>query len=70
LLGIRTHRWKLVRCVGDVEGELYDLQADPGEFRNLWDDPDYLDTRRVLAEMLLDRLYEASPPWPVRHFGW
>jgi arylsulfatase A-like enzyme len=32
---IRTTRWKLNYYPGH-EGELYDLEADPGEWRNLW----------------------------------
>jgi arylsulfatase len=32
---IRTSRWKLNYYPGH-EGELYDLEADPGEWRNLW----------------------------------
>ena len=35
--------------------ELYDLDADPGELRNVADDPDYADDRSTL-EAALDRL--------------
>jgi arylsulfatase A-like enzyme len=34
-------------------GELYDLQADPGEFENLWDDPAHTQTRARMVERLL-----------------
>ncbi len=32
----RDKRWKLVLYLDDTAGELYDLQADPGEQNNLW----------------------------------
>jgi hypothetical protein len=37
-------------------GELYDLQCDPGEFVNLWDEPDCL----ALKASLLKRSFDAS----------
>ena len=37
-------------------GEIYDLQEDPGEFVNLWDDPRHL----ALKAELLRRSYDAS----------
>ena len=34
-VGIRTKRWKLITYDGDDIEELYDLENDPGELRNL-----------------------------------
>ena len=50
---LRNHRWKLV----DEEyggGELYDLQNDPHELRNLWDNPQYSVIRREMQSQLVD----------------
>ena len=35
---LRGERYKLVYYPGQTYGELYDLEADPGEMRNLWND--------------------------------
>ena len=46
----RTQRYKLVVYHGTGLGELFDLENDPGEFDNLWDDPAY---HEVKTELLL-----------------
>jgi uncharacterized sulfatase len=49
-----THDRKLTAYHGHAFGELYDLAADPGEIRNLWDDPRYAADRCVLLGHLWD----------------
>jgi uncharacterized sulfatase len=67
LRGIRTRRWKFVHYQGCAYGELYDLQADPGEMTNLWDDASLADVAQELTRQLLDKMIEVSPrsrvPW-------
>jgi arylsulfatase A-like enzyme len=50
---IRTEDWKLVHFVDYEDGQLFDLNADPAERENRWDDPDYREIRRDLRERLL-----------------
>lgn len=48
---LRDHEWKLVEEEGGA-GELYDLQNDPHELLNLWDNPQYQDKRGTLQSQL------------------
>ncbi len=51
--GIRTERYKLIHFYNDVdEWELYDLQNDPSELRNVYDDPGYVVVREDLHRRL------------------
>lgn len=52
----RDRRYKLVVYHGHRLGELYDLESDPGEFDNLWDDPN----QQALKCDLLWRSFDAS----------
>lgn len=67
---IRTRRWKLNYYPGNG-GELYDLENDPGEERNLYADPASRNTVRELKDRLLDFLITAdetdqiAPRWLV-----
>jgi arylsulfatase len=56
---IRTKRWKL-NYYPTCDGELYDLENDPGETRNLWNEPGAADTRRELKNTLLNWLVTAD----------
>lgn len=49
-------------------GELYDLEADPWEMRNLYFEPEYEDLVKGLDERLLHWLITTTPPttvWPM-----
>jgi arylsulfatase A-like enzyme len=53
--GVRTDRYKLIHFYYDVdEWELYDLQEDPHEMRNVYNDPAYNDIRKDMHQKLKD----------------
>ena len=51
-----TGRWRLTRYESSDWGELFDLENDPGERRNLWDDPAHRGIRGELHEALARQL--------------
>lgn len=53
---IRNQRYKLIVYHGHEVGELFDLQQDPGEFDNLWPNPDYAAVRFSLLKQSFDAL--------------
>jgi choline-sulfatase len=67
---LRTDRYKLVRVHGREEGELYDLETDPDETENLWEDPDRESVRSDLTARLADRMAFAADPLPERRGRW
>lgn len=54
-----TDRYKLVVYETLEEGELYDLQEDPNQYRNLWHEPDHLQLKAGLLQRLA-RHYQAG----------
>lgn len=77
---IRKGGMKLVINLLDTD-ELYNMDADPAELRNLINDPDYENSRDALHDELLNWMYERrdpfrSPQWErrpwrkSRQFGW
>jgi len=61
LFAIRSGKWKLVDGTGSggwsgkgdgLPGQLYDLKADPGEKKNLYNDPEYEDVINNLKALL------------------
>jgi len=50
----RDRNWKLVYYLGEPDGELYDLRADPGEIRNLWGSAEHVAHRDRLVKDMFD----------------
>lgn len=68
-------RYKLVRVhdrehVMDCHGELYDLERDPRESFNQYENPEYLAEKVRLLELMADRMAETCDPLPVRQACW
>lgn len=61
---VRMDQWKLTY---DVAGhsELYDLESDPFELRNLWRAPEYQETRARLMEELLRWMIRTEDDLPT-----
>ena len=60
----RTRRHKLTLEQISGAGELYDLLEDPGEMRNVFDDPAYAGVRRELTDMIDSRPSDEVSPLP------
>jgi hypothetical protein len=61
--GLRTDRYKLIHFYYDIDAwELYDLQRDPQELRNVYDDPAY----RALRDSLQAELRRAQQQYGDR----
>jgi arylsulfatase A-like enzyme len=51
---VRSREWKLVHYLGENQGgELYDLRRDPGELKNLWNDPAHAAKKTEMLDALL-----------------
>ena len=64
-----TSRYRLTAYSGHSYGELFDFQEDPGELRNLWDDPAHEAVRDDLRLALLDEIMDTDPALPRRMVG-
>ena len=60
MIALRAGQWKYTNCALDPE-QLFDLEADPQELTNLWEDPDH-------AEVLERFRLEAAARWDLERF--
>ncbi len=67
---LRTASHKFVAFHGLDTGELYDLERDPSETTNRWNDPAYRTVRVRFLERLLDRIALTADPLPQREAEW
>jgi len=62
----RTETHKMIVYHGTDQGELYDLQADPNEFENLWHSPDHAALKTDLLKATFDASVFTMDPTPLR----
>lgn len=67
--GILRNGIKTVHYVDRDYGEMYDLNQDPLERTNIWDDKAYLEQKLENYRCLTDSIYRATPgcdtPWNI-----
>jgi arylsulfatase A-like enzyme len=71
-LHVKTYidaRYKLTVYYGRSYGELFDLETDPGEIHNLWDDPEHADLKACLVMALLQAELGKEPLLMPRIIG-
>ena len=54
----------------DVMGELYDLETDACERRNLFYDENYISLKAAMLEKLCDRQAMCADPLPIKSAPW
>jgi arylsulfatase A-like enzyme len=65
-----TDNHRLTLYEGADWGELYNLRIDPGEIRNLWNEPEAQNTRHELTEKLARKMMELTDTSPLAmHHG-
>lgn len=60
-----TDRWRLTVYRGVSWGELYDLENDPLEMTNLWDDPRHTEDRARLMFQLVQEMQDLADDSPL-----
>lgn len=57
---VRSSTHKLVHFHGIDEGQLFDLEADPGEVNTLWDSPEYQSVKSDLLDVMREWLIDSN----------
>jgi len=70
LTTVRTRKAKITSYAAMKLGELYDLEADPGEHDNLWDDAKHRDLKMDMLKLCFDASVLTQDPLPVAQADW
>lgn len=60
---IRDEQYKLIYYAAGNVSQLFDLEADPRETRNLIDDPSFANVQSKLTQLLIENLYGQDLAW-------
>ena len=60
-----TRRWRMTYRAGEDWGELFDLESDPDEIVNLWDDPGHRSVTGELIEALIRKMVDMQDRAPM-----
>lgn len=64
-----NERYKMTVYYNREYGELFDLENDPKEVNNLWNDPSYKDLKSELLLKFLSAEFGKEPMWMPRIWG-
>jgi arylsulfatase A-like enzyme len=64
---VRTEQWRYIHYVNGDE-ELYDLESDPHEWKNLAEDLDYAEVKQQLAQFIPKTNAPYAPRLPRQKF--
>lgn len=67
---VRTRTHKIAVHHTTSEGELYDMQADPGEHANLWNSPAHSGLKTEMTKLCFDASIATIDPIPMRVAAW
>ena len=66
-----NERYKITVYYNQTYGEIFDLENDPGEFNNLWDQAEYQDLKQdLLLKYIWAELGKESMPMPRIAGAW
>jgi len=63
---LRTATHKMIVYHGTDQGELYDLENDPDEFENLWNNVSHAEMKTGMLKETFDASVFTMDPWPIR----
>ena len=64
-----TDKYKLTVYLNMEFGEFYDLESDPGEIKNLWDNPEYTNLKMTLLHKFIQAGMKSEPNFMPRLWG-
>jgi arylsulfatase A-like enzyme len=61
--GVRTSRYKLIHFYDDNDWDMYDLEKDPHEMRDVFNDPNYVEVQEMMMRRYraLRKQYDLPP---------